>query len=320
MNIKVSIIIPVYKVEDYIEKCIYSIINQTYYNIECILVDDCSPDRSIIKAKNLISNYRGEIEFRIIKHEINKGLSSARNTGIHEATGDYIYFLDSDDYIIPECIDLMVNMILKYPNVELVQAGAISELSFLDIENKNITFEFTDNKQWIKSAILEKEKIPLTSWNKLLNRQFLLRNKLFFKEGIIHEDELFNFYLAKYLSSIAFCKRNTYVYIKREGSIMTSANSKSINSWKKILYDYINHIDPFCRLEQKKAINNELLPRYVFNNYDDKEDYRELYLLLSKQCSIIGRFIINLLLNTPDFIIKRKIFYNFFKNKLSDFL
>ena len=86
----VSIIIPVYNVSLYIERCIKSVMNQTYQDIECILVNDASPDNSITIAERLIADYDGSIQFRILNHEHNKGQSAARNTGIKAASGDYI--------------------------------------------------------------------------------------------------------------------------------------------------------------------------------------------------------------------------------------
>ena len=95
---KVSIIIPIYKVESYIERCITSVLRQTYRNLEVILVDDCTPDSSMEIAKAVINeNQNCGMNFVFLKHDHNFGLSAARNTGINAATGDYLFFLDSDD-------------------------------------------------------------------------------------------------------------------------------------------------------------------------------------------------------------------------------
>ena len=105
---KISIIIPIYNVAEYITECLQSVMRQTYKGeIECILVDDCGKDKSISVAEQLISDYKGQIEFRILHHEHNRGLSAARNTGTDAATGDYIYYLDSDDYISDDCIEVL---------------------------------------------------------------------------------------------------------------------------------------------------------------------------------------------------------------------
>ena len=118
---KVSIIIPVYNVSDYIERCIRSVMEQTYQIIECILVDDCSPDDSITKAESLIRQYGGSVEFVILRHDKNIGLSGARNTGINHSTGDYLYFLDSDDEITPICIESLMKVARENPTSDIVQ-------------------------------------------------------------------------------------------------------------------------------------------------------------------------------------------------------
>ena len=104
-DLLVSVIIPVYQVSDYVERCLLSVMNQTYQNIECIIVDDCSTDDSVAKCDRLISTYKGPIKFQILHHERNRGLSAARNTGTDAATGEYIFYLDSDDEITDETFD-----------------------------------------------------------------------------------------------------------------------------------------------------------------------------------------------------------------------
>ena len=106
---RVSIIIPVYNVEPYIERCIESVLCQTYRELEVILVDDSSPDCSMDLARKCIDNSnRNKLDIIHLRHDHNLGLSAARNTGIEAATGDYLFFLDSDDWITDNCISLLV--------------------------------------------------------------------------------------------------------------------------------------------------------------------------------------------------------------------
>ena len=102
---KVSLIIPVYNVSEYIERCMHSVMAQTYTDIECIIIDDCGTDDSMAKCEQMIREYEGPIKFLILHHEHNRGLSAARNTGIHQTIGKWFYFLDSDDEITPHCIE-----------------------------------------------------------------------------------------------------------------------------------------------------------------------------------------------------------------------
>ena len=90
--ITISVIIPIYNVSDYVERCVKSVMGQTFQDFECILVDDASPDDSILRCERLIADYHGSIRFRILHHEHNRGLSAARNTGTEAATGDYILY------------------------------------------------------------------------------------------------------------------------------------------------------------------------------------------------------------------------------------
>ena len=112
---KVSIIIPIYKVEQFIEDCLRSVYNQSYKNLEIILVDDCTPDDSMLIARNFVSKKElpKGMEIKFLSHKKNRGLSAARNTGIDAATGDYIYFLDSDDELSPDCISLLAEPLKK---------------------------------------------------------------------------------------------------------------------------------------------------------------------------------------------------------------
>ena len=118
----VSIIIPVYNVAPYIGDCLRSVMRQTYTGpIECLIVDDCGTDESLPIAERMIVEYDGPIRFEILHHEHNRGLSAARNTGINKATGDYFFFIDSDDEITEDCMEKMMSVVQENPEVELVQ-------------------------------------------------------------------------------------------------------------------------------------------------------------------------------------------------------
>jgi glycosyltransferase involved in cell wall biosynthesis len=258
----ISIIVPIYNVQDYITECLESIAAQTCTDsVECILIDDCGDDGSMKLAREFVDHYKGDIHFRILSHEHNRGLSAARNTGIIEAVGKYVYFIDGDDYIFPDCLKHLVEVALKYPDVEMIAAGA-------KITNKKKAKYFTmekpfpdyaNNPQWIARTLLIRggwKGIPVTAWNRLVRKDFLLQHHLFFLEGLIHEDELWNFMLAQKLGSIAFCKHDTYNYRLRMQSITTSYKSKderalvSIPLWHEIL----NRFSPDMQKEETHAL------------------------------------------------------------------
>lgn len=109
MKMKVSIIIPVYNVSKYIERCLKSVLGQTWKDLEIILVDDCTPDDSMDIVRGILETSSRSDIVTILKHEKNRGLSAARNTGIRQATGNYLYFLDSDDYLPANGIELLAD-------------------------------------------------------------------------------------------------------------------------------------------------------------------------------------------------------------------
>lgn len=258
----ISIIIPVYNVRDYITECLVSVAEQTYTKgVECLIVDDCGQDDSILLAQAFIDGYEGEIDFRILRHERNRGLSAARNTGIVNARGTYVLFVDSDDTIMPDCLFHLVNVAHRYPTAEIIAAGAKTNWKGFE---KQFTMEksfpdFADNPQWIARTMLMrggKDGIPVTAWNRLVKKDFLLEHKLLFREGILHEDELWNFMLAQKVSHIAFCKHNTYFYRLRPQSIMTGFRDKDVHAmaclpmWKEML----EHFTPDLEKEQTHSL------------------------------------------------------------------
>lgn len=268
----ISIIIPVYNVQDYIADCLSSVATQTYTEgVECLIVDDCGTDESIALAEDFLSSYRGEIRFRIIKHAHNKGLSAARNTGIRNANGKYVLFVDSDDTIYADCLESFMEVAKRFPNAEMIAAGA--NINRTDWK-KDFTMEkdfpdYADNPQWIARTVLMRggwKGIPVTAWNRLVRKDFLLQHQLFFKEGVLHEDELWNFMLAQKLSRIAFCKHDTYFYRIRPYSIITGFKTSDENAqsclpvWKEML----EHFTPQQKKEQTQSLWNFINDYYPY--------------------------------------------------------
>lgn len=225
--ILLSIIIPIFNVELFIEDCLKSIVSQTYKGpIECILVDDCGTDKSIETAKSFIENYRGPIIFRFIYQDINKGASAARNTGIAAAKGDYIMFIDGDDYISSDCLEILADN-LKNNNFDLICCDfkvVGGHMDWWSDEYHLYDFESTDQHEIIK--YFSSGKLYEMPWNKLIKRQFLIDNQLFFKEGIHAEDFLWSFLLINRLSSFKAISKVTYYYRFNDSSTMN--NTKNV--------------------------------------------------------------------------------------------
>lgn len=246
-DIMVSIIIPVYNVSDYIERCIKSVTNQTYTHIECIIVDDASPDDSISRCERMIAKYNGAIRFQILHHACNRGISAARNTGTDAATGDYIYYLDSDDELTSDCIEKLFKPIMHDDTIEMVMGNFIrvpdgckispSERQTLHLKEENLASKKAVRDYYFQKGIWQ------GPWNKLVKRDFLCMHQITFKEGIFWEDTLWLFFIVKYLSHFFTIPDVTYHYIKRPGGIKTGMVKGGVllQSWC-IVYDEIaNH-------------------------------------------------------------------------------
>lgn len=217
-NIKITIVVPIYNVAPYITDCIQSIMRQTYQGkMECLLIDDCGTDNSIEIVEGILKSYQGKIDFKICNHDRNRGLSAARNTGINHATGEYIYFLDSDDEITSDCIEKLSSPLNKESYDFVIGGYRITGIKHsappllladgMALKDLNIMQDYYDGKWYMMVC------------GKLCNLSFLRKNQLFFEEGLIHEDELWSFQLACLAQSMYVVNQETYIYKIREGSI-----------------------------------------------------------------------------------------------------
>lgn len=236
-NIKVSIIIPVYNVESYVEDCLHSVMNQSYNNIECIFVDDCTADSSTDIIKESLAKYKGPIDFRIISHSENMGLSAARNTGIRNSKGYYLFFLDSDDEITENAISNLVEL-CDCGKVDCVVGGVKvigdsrqinSEIRLLSI-NKQL---LSSTQEIIRSYYYNEWYVM--AWNKLIRRDFVIINDLMFQEGLLHEDQCWSYNLSLCAKTMAFCFDDTYVYKIRSNSITSRIVAKNLLSLLEIV-------------------------------------------------------------------------------------
>ena len=293
---KVSVIVPVYNVAKYIERCFDSIASQSYpsKDIECIFVDDCGLDNSIELLQQKLDSYSGGIDFWIIKHDKNKGLSAARNSGTKAASGEYIYYLDSDDEITNNCINYLVELSKKYRDVDIVQGNTIiypkskPGSNWRDILQSNFP-EYSNDNLWIKERFFESPRIPVNAWNKLIRKDFLFKNNLFFQEGIIYEDELWMFFVAKKVSDIAFSEEYCYVHYFVPGSIMQSGKSSfdNIRSALIIIKEMSKNIDRELEGVQKRCfyryLNTTIGRIGRIKSKDDKKTFSLLYVSFVKE-------------------------------------
>lgn len=233
-----------------------SVVNQTWRDgsIECIFVDDCGTDNSAHIVKDLIAGYNGQISFSLLHHDYNKGLSEARNTGLRAATGDYVYFLDSDDKVTSDCIEKLVQP-LKSFEYDFVFAN---HEVICDWSDMNLTLTIPEGPYLSKDDVVDNYHHGwyAMAWNKLVRRDLLINNSLFFEPGILHEDELWSFMLACVARNMYVLNERTYIYYVRSGSIMSDLKSlRHFDSYTKVLEGRVNAVSSHC-LESNRNLYN----------------------------------------------------------------
>jgi len=228
----VSIIVPIYKVEPYLRRCLDSIINQTYTNLEIILVDDGSPDG----CPQICDEYAAKDKRIVVIHKENGGLSDARNAGLDICKGEYISFVDSDDWVDVEYIEELIKPNSKN-QYDIVIADYQQSNEPIDSHHILLQASSINDKQNIISAFCHLQ-YPPCAWAKLYRAKFIKENKLKFYKGILYEDQLWSCHLAILAKRIFILSNKIYYYTIRDNSIMQSHNipfEKHITSWKVIL-------------------------------------------------------------------------------------
>lgn len=266
---KVSIVVPVYNVESYVEECIKSLCNQTLKDLEIIVVDDGSNDNSI----NLVKKFDDK-RIKIISQK-NSGLSSARNTGMKIAKGEYIAFVDSDDFIgLESAYEDMYNIAIK-ENSDIVAGNCIWHYS-----TNNNTIMDRDMKLFSESPMkaqeffissLKSNRIYAPVWLNLYKREFLDRNNLEFKVGIYHEDEEFTPRALIKANLISIYDEEFYIYRQRVGSITNSNKStKNIQDLFAICDDLEDVSRNIENKELKKLFKRHLASSCLYTIYKNK--------------------------------------------------
>lgn len=216
MNPKVSVIVAAYNIENFIEKCLESIQSQTYKNIEIIIVDDGSTDKTSEYCDEFCET---EPRARVI-HQKNKGLSEARNTGIRESTSEYIAFVDGDDMVSGEYVMKLLQTLLKNKaDISVCGFTAIPSNEAEHPKNKVISGE-----EAAIELFTEMDNYQVISCNKLYRKSLFINIK--FPAGKKHEDNLTTYKLLAASKKVSFIKDSLYYYIKREDSIMNTENLK----------------------------------------------------------------------------------------------
>lgn len=241
MNPLISVIVPIYKVELYLQECINSIRNQTYKNLEIILVDDGSPDN----CPKLCDKFANEDSRIKVIHKPNGGLSDARNAGLKQATGEYVIFVDSDDYWTSTSgLISLISCLKDYPQAEVIvfryksifhnKVFTSSPLDLVQINGKDKTDAL--------SYLMIRGDLMTPAWQKVVRRDTLIKNDIWFKKGLLSEDIDWSLNLYSKISNICAINIPFYAYRHREGSITTTMKRKNfldllyiINKWRAII-------------------------------------------------------------------------------------
>ena len=227
-NDLISIIIPVYKVEKYLEKCIESVLKQTYTNLQIILVDDGSPDN----CGKICDEYAKKDSRIEVIHKANGGLSDARNVGISKAKGRYIGFVDSDDYIKEDMYEILLNLIKKYD-------ADVSICNLYDVIDENECIRNKENgiREYsrldiLKEVLLDKN-IQSYAWNKLYEKE--LFDEIKYPIGKKYEDIGTTFYVFEKCNKIVVTSEPEYYYLKRSDSLVNNVTESTVLDYTEII-------------------------------------------------------------------------------------
>lgn len=220
----ISVVVPIYKVEDYLEDCVRSIVGQSYQNIELLLVDDGSPDN----CPAICDRYATADSRVKALHKTNGGLSDARNYGIKHATGDYLMFIDSDDYWIGKTsLEKLVDELSKHNDCDIAFFGRTTFMNACAFETRPISPElFTGNIANDLQVLLRNHEFIPSAYQKMIKRTLITDNNIYFEKGLLSEDWEWCIRLYSHTRSICGIPDNFYGYRKREGSITQSFSEK----------------------------------------------------------------------------------------------
>lgn len=252
-----SIIVPVYKVENYIDECINSVLDQTFKDFELILVDDGSPDN----CPKICDEYEKKYESVRVLHKENGGLSSARNTGLDNSFGQYIAFVDSDDYWNDKTFLSDVSEIIKNNNPDMILYGYS--------EYKNQVFhpilnfdDFDVSKQYTLYDVIKNDWVKSSACIKIVKSDLIFDNNIRFRYGVTSEDIEWTTKLLSCCESFCVCPKNVYVYRQQDCSITHTINKKAlVDLYNNIIYS-IEAIQN-TPIQKKDVILNYIAYQYI---------------------------------------------------------
>ena len=277
-NKLITVIVPICNVEKYIKQCLDSLVNQTYENLEIICVDDCGTDNSM----NIVEEYANkDSRIKILKQNENRGQGEARNLGINNASGEYIYFIDSDDFIEKNYIKELVD-IIEMENIDFVcNVNILKYYGENDSKNKQLK----DKSQFILDKKLEwndklLKVLPISAWCKLYKTDLLKKNKIYFADNKLKFEDFYFWYILKnQLKSVYIFHGSTYFYRQRNDSTM------SVNKYNKNdCFDSLYIIELLYKYyKENNILNKHPIPFSWLNKYFKKMNNKNKFFQLIRE-------------------------------------
>lgn len=298
-NPKISVIIPVYNVEGFIDRCIKSVVNQTLQDIEIIIVNDGSQDNSEL----VIKKYLNSEKIKYFKKE-NGGLSSARNFGINRANGEYIAFLDSDDYIDSNMYEEMYRL-AKKENADMVECDFVKEWEESKIEihknnKRNKNKKNYEKKRKYKKIYDKRRKYKnkrdmmikprVVAWNRIIKTEIIKNNDIKFPNGLIYEDLEFYFKILPYIENISYINKYFVHYTQRENSISNTQSVKNEDIFQilKNIIEFYKTIGLYKKYEKElKLMSKRILLGSSMKRILKISDYKTKFNLILKTMNFL---------------------------------
>ena len=308
-NKLITVVVPIYNVEKYIKQCLDSLVNQTYKNLEIICVDDCGTDNSM----NIVKEYADkDSRIKILKQSENKGCGEARNLGIDNANGEYIYFIDSDDFIEKNYLKELVEIAEREGvdlvcNVNILKYYGENDFKNKQLKNKN---QFILNKklEWNDKML---KVLPISAWCKLYRTDLLKDNEIYFAGNRLKFEDFYFWYILKTkIRSIYIIFDSVYYYRQRENSTM------SVNKYNKNdCFDSLYIIELLYKYYKKNNIlNKHPIPFSWLNKYFKKMNNKNKFFHLIREKFMLMQ---DDVVNNKNVYSKKDInfFYCILKNK-----
>ncbi|QTJ37995.1 hypothetical protein B8A39_08710 [Dolosigranulum pigrum] len=292
----VSVIIPTYNVERYVEECLASIMSQTYESIELIVIDDGSTDTT----PYLLKQHPGD--FHLILNQENKKQGAARNEGLAQATGKYILFVDADDLLVPEAVQLLVAVaereqadLVRF-NADIIQQQllpdtAVNQYNFSHVLEEEVLY--TGEQLW---SVLRKSYHPSPCLY-MTKRSVLTEGNVRFPEGIIHEDEWFTLKLFTLVESMVYVNQALYQRRYRLASTMTDRSNlqklRSFESYKEILHRMTKLYHDLEQPAERKFVKRQMLSIYSGLEQLDVPAERRQELREFKEITLVDRLLLD---------------------------